>query len=327
MTATRHGIERRGFLRMTAAAALVPPGIARAGTPATERIGGRAFATTWSITAPIGTGLARLRPRILRLLALVDRQMSPWRPDSEITGVNRGRAGRHAVSAATATVCRAALEVAGASGGCFDPTVGPLVSQWGFGPIEGDADGGWRGLSVAGQAVDKASDGLTVDLCGIAKGWALDRMADIVTAAGHRHALLDIGGEILGIGAASSSRSWQVGVEDPRAPGNMIAALALRDVAVATSGLAWQSYAIGGRAYGHIVDPATARPAAGALRSVSVAHAQAMTADAWATALFAAGAEAGPTLARSRALSALFLIERDGKLVQEMTGAMTEILL
>lgn len=326
MRSTPHHRARRDFLLLTAAAVAMP-GLSLAAGAGTERIGGRAFATTWSVTAPTGSGIARLRGPIARLLATVDRQMSPWRPDSEITAVNRGGAGRHPVSADTATVCRAALGIARASGGRFDPTVGPLVARWGFGPIEGDAAGGWRDLTVDGGTVGKARAGLTIDLCGIAKGWALDRMAALVSDAGHRDALLDLGGEMRGLGAHPSGRPWRVAVEDPRGPGHpAAAALTLADRAVATSGLAWQSYGLGGRVVGHIVDPGNRQPAGGALRSVSVVHDAAMDADAWATALFAAGADGGPRLARARGLSALFLIERDGALVPETTGAMDRML-
>jgi thiamine biosynthesis lipoprotein len=326
MTATRHNPGRRRFLAMTTAA-LAVPGIARGGSVATERLEGHAFATTWSIMAPAGAGLERLRPSIETLLARVDRQMSPWRADSEITAVNRGPAGRYDVSDDTAHVCQAALRVAEASGGAFDPTVGPLVSRWGFGPIEGDASGDWRDIRVTGAAIETSTGAATVDLCGIAKGWALDGMARLLAEAGIDRALLDLGGEIRGIGAHPSGRAWRVAVEDPRRPGTAIAALELGTLAVATSGLTRQSFEVGGRTYGHIVDPRSHAPAAGALRSVSVVHEQAMMADAWATALFAEGAGAGPALARRSMISALFLVEMDGRLVPEATGAAGDILL
>jgi thiamine biosynthesis lipoprotein len=309
------------------AAALAVPGIARSDTVAMERLEGAAFATTWSITAPAHSGLARLRPSIESLLARIDRQMSPWRAYSEITGINRGPAGRFDVSAETARVCQAALGVAEASGGYFDPTVGPLLARWGFGPIEGDAAGDWRDLRVAGRAIEKAAVHATVDLCGIAKGWALDGMAQLAVEAGLDHALLDLGGEMRGIGSHPSGRPWRVAVEHPQRPGSAVAALELGTLAVATSALTWQSIEVGGRIHGHIVNPLSGRTATGTLRSVSVVHDQAVMADAWATALFAAGAEAGPALARRRGVSALFLVERDGTLVPETTGAAGEILL
>lgn len=326
MTATRHDPGRRHFLAMTGAA-LALPGIARGGTGAVERLQGRAFATTWSITAPANPGLERLRPSIEGLLARIDRQMSPWRRDSEITAVNRGPAGRHDVSEETAQVCRAALGIAEASGGHFDPTVGPLVARWGFGPIEGDASGDWRDLRMAGSAIEKGTGAASVDLCGIAKGWALDAMAELVAKAGLKDALLDMGGEMRGLGTHPSGRPWRVAVENPQRPGGAIAALEIGTLAVATSALTWQSYMAGGRVHGHIVDPLNRQPASGALRSVSVLHETATEADAWATALFAAGAGDGPALARQRAISALFLVETDGRLMPWSTGAAGEFLL
>lgn len=326
MTVTGHGPNRRAFLGMTAAT-LALPSLARAGGATLERIGGAAFGTSWSVAAPAGQGLELLRPALTEVLAQVDRQMSPWRADSEITAVNLGVTGRHEVSPDTARVTAGALHLAEESGGAFDPTVGPLVARWGFGPIAGEAGADWRDLSVSGSVIGKARAGATVDLCGIAKGFALDRMAEVIRAAGHRSAIIDLGGELRGIGQHPAGRPWQVAVEDPRGTGDAAAILALPDVAVATSGLLTQSYRIGAEEYGHIVDAPNHRPATGALRSVSVAAEDGMLADGWATALFAAGAEAGPGLARRRGVSALFLVECDGVLVQDMTGNMPGLLL
>jgi thiamine biosynthesis lipoprotein len=310
---------RRGFL-LSGAAALALPQAGLAGVAGLERTGGTAFATTWEIAAPEGTGLARLRPRIEALLAGIDRHMSPWRDDSEVSAVNRAGAGAHAVSTETATVCAAALAVAAASGGCFDPTVGPLVARWGFGPIGGARTGDWRDLAVAPGRIVKASPGATFDPCGIAKGRALDRMAALLRGAGVEAALVDLGGELIAWGAHPEGRPWRVAVEDAGAG----AILSLRDRAVATSGLAHQSYRAGGRLYGHIADPRTGAPASGGLRSVTVAASTAMEADAWATALFAAGAEEGPALARNRGMSALFVAAGEGAPV--LTGDMAEML-
>lgn len=319
MNALRQAPDRRRFLAMSGAA-LAMPGLARATSQGTERIEGRAFATTWAITAPDGTGLERLRPGIDALLDRIDRQMSPWRTDSEITAVNVGPAGRQEVSPDMATVCRAALHVAEDSDGFFDPTVGPILARWGFGPISGDAAGDWRDIAVRGDGIEKAAPGATVDPCGIAKGWALDRMTSLVRLAGIDDALLDLGGELRGMGRHPTGRPWRVAVEDPQAPRAGVAAFALPDLAIATSGLSRQSVRVGGRLHGHIVDPHRRETASGALLSVSVLHEEAMLADAWATALYAAGAATGPQIARRHGLSALFVAETGGDLVPQTTG-------
>lgn len=313
-----HHPSRRTFLGMTAAAAVALPGLTHAEALAVERIEGRAFATTWRITAPAGRRLEVLRSEVERLLLEVDRQMSPWREDSEISAFNASGAGGFAVSRETAHVCRSALHLAEASGGAFDPTVGPLVGRWGFGPISG-GETGWRELTADDEVLHKGRPGLTLDLCGIAKGWAVDRVAHLLREAGHDDALIDIGGELAGLGRHPSGRAWQVAVEDPL-EGGTAGVLSLTDLAVATSGVTAQSYGVSGPDYGHIIDPATGAPARGALRSVSVLAGDAMTADGWATALFAAGAVEGPKLAQGSGLSALFLSEIGGRLDAHMTG-------
>ena len=307
---------RRRMLALTGAAmSLGFP--ARADGPALLRrpapvqvIEGRAFGSTWRITLP-DQAPAAPRRAVAGLLDGIDRQMSPWRDDSEITAFNRS-AREVRVSPETALVAQVALDVAAASDGWFDPSVGPLVARWGFGPITGDGTPRWQGLSVAGDSLSKDAAGLTMDLCGIAKGRALDLLAARLLDAGHADFLADLGGELAARGQHPSGRDWQIAVEDPR-PEVAGSAFGLRlpdGMAIATSGLRAQSYAVGPQRYGHIIDPHHAAPVGGAIASVSVLAESAMLADAWATALTAAGAD-GAALARRQGLAALF-ISHDG---------------
>ncbi|MDO5704453.1 MAG: FAD:protein FMN transferase, partial [Paracoccus sp. (in: a-proteobacteria)] len=175
MTDTATHITRRALIA-GAALALSAPALL-AGAPATQRIGGRAFGAQWAITLPDAAPLAGLRAAVDDLLAGIDRQMSPWRGDSTISALNLAGAGPRDLPEETAQVLKAALILARDSEGAFDPTVGPLVARWGFGPIHaGDASPDWRHLAVGGTTVTKAAPGTTADLCGIAKGHALDRM-------------------------------------------------------------------------------------------------------------------------------------------------------
>lgn len=287
----------------------------------TEVIEGRAFASHWRVTAPAGLGIGHQRAGIAALLARVDAQMSPWRADSEIARFNAHKDHSGDVSPETARVAHAALVLAEASDGWFDPTVGPLVARWGFGPIRGSETGDWRGLAVTGAALHRDRPGLTMDLCGIAKGHALDLVLAHLQAQGFADALIDLGGELAGTGRHPSGRDWRVAVEDPR-PGTMGSALGLRmppGLAIATSGTRAQGYALGQHRYGHIISPRSGRPSKAHFASVSVLSDQAMIADGWATALMAAS-EAGPDLARAQGLSALFLAAGPGGLRAETTG-------
>lgn len=312
---------RRHLLALTAAA-IALPSILRAAPP-TGTATGAAFGSAWRITLPDNALLERAP--VEALLARIDRLLSPWRADSEVSAFNRAP-DSVGVSAETAHVAQAALALAAESGGWFDPSVGPLVHRWGFGPITGEATG-WPGLRAAGDHLSKDRAGLTLDPCGIAKGRALDLLAAHLADAGHEHALIDLGGELAALGRHPSGRPWQLAVEDPR-PGHdgAAAVLVLEGLAVATSGLRAQSYDPGGQRLGHIIDPRRAAPAKGGLASVSVLAGSAMRADGWATALAAAG-EQGPALAGRRGIAALFLFDDGGGLRAETTGGFDRHLL
>lgn len=325
MTTTGKTIQRRQFLALAGAAplgAMIPaPALALGASPVTG-LAGNAFGTSWQITLPDGTDSELLRAPVTALLARIDRQMSPWRADSDITRFNLSAPGTCSVPAETALVANAALQLAETSLGHFDPTVGPLVARWGFGPIAGDLQPDWPDLKVEGDTVIKARDGLTLDLCGIAKGYALDRVAALLQTMDYEHFLIDLGGELKARGNHPSGRPWQVGIEDP-SPGSsgIVEVLNLDGMSVATSGDRENGYSIGGHRYSHIIDPMTGVPVQGDIASVTVLAPDAMTADGWATALMAAGAEKGAGLARDLHLPALFLLRGVEGLSRITTGA------
>ncbi|TYR36119.1 FAD:protein FMN transferase [Mesorhizobium microcysteis] len=320
----RHGfITRRHLLALAGAAAIA--GCAPTATGASEAlqvIGGSAFGTHWRLTLPQQADCDALHEQITALLAELDHLFSPWRPDSILGQFNAGGSKAFAVPGEVATVTKRALDLAKASGGFFDPTVGPLVSRWGFGPIAGAAPlHGWRTLSIGDGQILREDPAVTLDLCGIAKGYALDRIARTVEAAGSHDFLIDLGGELAARGEHPSGRPWQVAVENPlpqeQAP---VAIVALKDRAIATSGDKVNGYDVGARRYSHIIDPARGEPVATRLASVSVMADTGLNADGFATALMAAG-EAGPALARRLGLDALFVFRSDAGLVEITTGS------
>lgn len=319
------GFDRRTFLAACGSALLCAgaPAHAAGAAPLTV-IGGDAFGTGWSVSLPAGTDPAGLQARLAALLGEVDGIFSPWRTDSLVGRFNAGEDDAMAVPDELADVVGTGLRIAAQSGGRFDPTVGPLVARWGFGPIRGGEPPahGWRGIRAGDGLLARADRALTLDLCGIAKGHALDRMVALLLDAGHDSFLVDLGGELAARGSHPSGRPWQVGIEDPRSDADGLAGiLALRDMAVATSGDRANGYDLGGRRYSHIVDPETREPVASPLASVSVLMPTACEADGWATALMAAGAD-GPRIARGRGIAALFQF-RDGDGVRSVaTGTL-----
>lgn len=315
--------SRRAFMTGLGAT-LAAPSLVRAAT--SEHLSGAAFGTRWHITGPEGKALGRLRPALDALFAEIDQDMSPWRPDSALSRFNTSQTGMPASSEMT-RVARSALHLARESEGAFDPTVGPLVARWGFGPIEQGAAPDWRKLSVGQGRLAKSRADLTLDLCGIAKGRALDRAWELARDHGLANLLLDLGGELRALGPHPEGRDWHVAVEPP-APGHPVPAILHlpEGMAVATSGLGAQSYVLNGRAWGHIMNPANAQPVDGKLRSVTVLADDAMTADGWATALFAAGDASGPALARKHDIAALFVFVDAQALRQLRTGGIGAVL-
>jgi len=303
-------LTRRHFLTLSAATLAVRP----AHASGLQTLGGEAFGSYWRGIFADDLAAGDVSGLIGQVVAEVDRQMSPYQPGSELSVFNR--AGQAQLSGGVIETTRAALQIAMDTGGAFDPTVGPTVARYGFGPIRGAEGPGWQALSLSGARLTRATEGVTLDLCGIAKGHALDRMAAGLEMAGVSDFVLELGGEVIARGQHPEGRPWQVGIED--GAGSLAGIARLQGMAVATSGLWDQSYRIRTARYGHIIDPATGTPVGGSLASVSVFHDRAMIADGLATALFVMGADRALTHAWNTGLAAVLVA--DGGAVT-MTGA------
>ncbi|WP_171189729.1 FAD:protein FMN transferase, partial [Alienimonas chondri] len=191
--------------------------------PAVVRWQGQTMGTTYSVAIaelPEGISADWLKARIDAELQAVNRQMSTWDPESELSRFNASQSTDwFDVSPETAAVTALALEIAADSGGAFDPTVGPLVDLWGFGdgarPIEAPSDQvlaetrahvGYEKLHVRDDppALRKDIAGLRVNLSAIAKGHGVDRVADALEAAELTNYLVEIGGEVRAAGVKAN---------------------------------------------------------------------------------------------------------------------------
>lgn len=297
-------MTRRDLILGAMGAALLP---ARAAIAGTTVIGGPAFGSSWRATIGSTVDAETARRRVQDIIAEVDACFSPYRRDSDVSRFNAAQTSRwQPVPAACAKVARAAMTIAEMTDGCFDPTMGPLVAQQGFGPISGRA-GSFREIEVGERSLKKASPDITLDFCGIAKGYALDRIEGMLREAGVGNAIIDVGGEIKALGSHPDGRPWAVAIADPTTPGTARQIVALHGLALATSGHA--TNAVQGRVdASHIIDPHRRGPAAQALRSVSVLDRSAMRADGLATALCAAGPASGPEIARKHDIRAFFIL-------------------
>ncbi|MCY0096666.1 FAD:protein FMN transferase [Hoeflea ulvae] len=315
-------MTRRNFLVSTAGALACGIGPAMAGTIA---IDGAAFGSTWRAGLPDAGRSDAVRQLVASVVAEINQAMSPYLAQSELAVFNRtDTLDWQNCSAPLATVAEHALQMSQFTQGAFDPTIGPLVNRFGFGPIHG-AQARPEDLSVSAGALCKAAPGLTLDLCGIAKGYALDRIIDGLPSVGVDTALVELGGEVRTLGRHPEGRPWQVGIERPdAAPGVMAHIVAPGLLALATSGTGRQNVRLGQGGISHLIDPRTSRPVDAMPASVSVLAESAMRADGLATALMVMGMDRGAAFAETHSIAALFVRLDEGGSHEIMTGSFAD---
>ena len=265
--------------------------------------------------------------------------MSAWRPESELSRFNRAdTTDPFPVSPATATVFQYALDASALTGGAFDVTVGPLVDAWGFGPpghppvAPADAElarlrerVGWQQLAVDTETstIRKLSPDASADLSALAKGYAVDQVAELLEREGVANHLVEVGGEVRAGGRNARGEAWRVGIERPSAgPPTVYRTVALSGQALATSGDYRNTYLLDGQRVSHNIDPRTGRPVTHGLASVSVIDPLCVRADALATGLMVLGPDDGYALAAEHDWPALFIVHRpDGALEERATTA------
>lgn len=297
--------------------------------PIVQELSGSTMGTTWTAKLVVPGGAVALveaaRDSIVARLDRVNASMSTWDPESEISRFNRsGSVEPFPVSAEFVDVVRRAETVSQATNGAFDVTVAPLVTLWGFG-----ADGtpgepadpaavpavmahvGYEKLQISddGRALRKTDPGVSIDLSAIAKGYGVDRAAEALSSMGLAAYAVEVGGEIRARGRKPDNSPWLVGIEAPDpAARTVLRSMPLLDASVATSGDYRDFYESSGTRYAHIVDPRTGSPILWQGFSVTVIHASATLADAWATGLSVLGPSEGLALADREGLAVLFVL-------------------
>lgn len=301
--------------------------------------------TTWSVrlSAARKADLHALHAGIQAGLDRVVAQMSTWDAGSDISAYNRADAGTwQRIPAEFHAVLACALQIAAASDGAFDPTVGSLVGLWGFGagaarssaPSAQEREAmrksvGWRRLALRDNALLQPG-GVSLDLSAIAKGFGADQVVAVLRDAGIKGALVEVGGELHGYGRKPDGAPWRVLVEaGPEESDHRLEprVLELDGLAVATSGDRWHHYTVRdehgiARRYTHTLDPGSGKPIEHAPAAVSVVARDAMRADAWATALTVLGQDAGMALAERECLAVRYLRrDEEGRLRESMSAA------
>jgi FAD:protein FMN transferase len=253
--------------------------------------------------------------------------LSSFHNPSELTKINDA-AGKGPVKAngELLNLIGEALKIARQTDGAFDPTVGALTRLWQFsGPGEPRVPSeseikealtkvGWDRVRIdpLTETILLPDAGMALDLGGIAKGYTLNRVAEVIAKSGASSALVNIGGDILAMGEKQAGNPWRVGVEDPRNPRGIVAVAPLKDRVIVTSGDYERFFMKDGKRYHHIIDPRTGYPANN-LRSVTLAGPVGTTLQPAGTAAFVLGADKGMKFMESIADAKGFLIDAEGK--------------
>jgi thiamine biosynthesis lipoprotein len=252
-----------------------------------------------------GNALPRIVDEAFDEVDRIDRLMSHYRSDSPLSRVNR-EAAEHpvAVDPELFDFIADAMRYQRESNGAFDITVGPLMKAWGFfrgeGHIPTDEElsaarvvvgGGHVKLNPASRTIAFDEPGVELDLGGIAKGYAVDRVAGLLKRREIAAALISAGGStIYALGAPPGRDAWPVAIQDPIDSRKIALTLHLKDRAVSVAGSSEKSFEAGGVTYSHIMDPRTGKPAQGVL-SVVVLASTGTDGDALDDAFFVLGPE------------------------------------
>jgi thiamine biosynthesis lipoprotein len=235
----------------------------------------------------------------------LDRMLSNYRANSELSEVNRYAAERPVkVTPEFFQLLAACREYSRRSEGAFDITVGPLMKVWGFYrgtgriPDKADVAGalekvGWKNvlLDPENRTVRFAKPGVELDPGGIGKGYAVDRVVDVLKENGIHAAMVSAGGSsIYGLGSpGSETEGWPVQIRDPKDASRTVAEIRLKNQSMSTSGSYEKFFEAEGRIYSHIMNPRTGYPAAAGVLAVSVVADRALDSEAWTKPFFILG--------------------------------------
>ena len=227
----------------------------------------------------------------------LDTELSRANENGDIYPLNKNGTGN--VSDETAYVINTALEICSSTDGAFDITVAPVMDIWGFFgqnyrvPDENELQEELKRVNCENIEIENNSitlrNNAMIDLGGIAKGYASDKLVEVFKNNKIKSALISFGSAIQAIGKKPDGSNWRIGIADPEKSDDYIAMLELNDKCIATSGSYEQVFEENGQRYHHIIDPKTGYPANNGLASVSVICDNAARADALATALFVMG--------------------------------------
>ena len=277
-------------------------------------ISGQTMGTTYHIKVVTSNSkkIIGLKEKIDKRLEEINKSMSTYRKNSEISRFNALKiAGqRFKVSWDFAQVIIESKRLYRLTGGAWDGSIYPLVNLWGFGISERKnrlpakekiaslmRDVGFDNIDlVDGRYLLKKKESISIDLASIAKGFGVDKVAELIKKENIKNFLVEIGGEVYASGVRKDARCWKIGINRPRKESpydEVYKIVRLKDKAFATSGDYRKFFEVEGKRYSHILDPKTGYPVANGVVSVSIIAGTCAFADGLATAVMVMGRERG----------------------------------
>ncbi len=321
------GLEKASFLFFLLVSFSLLSGCDHA--PEIIKISGSKMGTTYHVTIVADQPApADLAEQIDRALSAVDQSMSTYKSQSELSQFNRlPLSEQMKASDQFWAVLQTSEKIWRQSAGAFDPSVGPVVDLWGFGPqasqdrIPEDSEiaaalenAGFEHLlfNRSEQAISKQK-AIALDLSAVAKGYAVDQVAELLEMLALPDYLVEVGGEMRLSGSNPEGNPWRVAIELPSLMPQVQQVIEIHSGAVATSGDYRNYFEKEGVRYSHTIDPRSGKPITHNLASVTVIEDHCADADAWATALMVLGEEEGIRIANQYAIPAYMLVrEGDG---------------
>jgi thiamine biosynthesis lipoprotein len=299
-------------------------------------LNGLTMGTTYSVKINADNAFVeknKISNDIDEILSEINQSMSTYIKESELSNINYSTISDwQSISDDLFEVINHAINVSLKTNGAFDITIAPLVNLWGFGPdklqnkIPTDEiieltkkNTGYKKISIdkSLKMISKLDPNLHIDLSGIAKGFAVDKIARYLDKCGFKNYLVEIGGELIGKGLNKDKEIWQIGIDNPNNNSDRIKRIIqLEDMAMATSGNYMNYFEKDGIRYSHTINPVTGRPIKHKLASVTVLDSSTMNADALATAFMVLGPEKALSLANNLEI-ALYLIIKNGERFEE----------
>jgi len=288
-----------------------------------------------SNTTPIS---AQIEQAIIDELERINKLMSTWDPTSQLSLFNQSDSIEPVVlHNDTLAVIDAARRFSQLTQGRYDITLAPVIKLWGFDaskPVQSPSDqelsealtkSGSRQLVRVANTIRKRHPHVSVDVSSLAKGYAVDKLGELLESLGISSYLVEIGGEIRTRGARADGSAWQVGIENPNA--QWLDGLLLNNAHIASSG-SYRNFRIeNGQRLSHIIDGATGKPVTHSLVAVTVLADSTMLADAWATVLMVVGEQAAQKLISQHMLTARLVVYESGEFRTIQTPSFTRLLL